>query len=853
MFKHFAIPPVKTKPVASPYSRDVDTANRERYLYLVDDVVPLPVRQRGSTKTKQWKQNVNRRYKLLRNTSGVERLYYHRPAKEYCNHNRTVKMKNKGAGKYVLCPTELEAMEIVRKDHATNHDGHNRMEPRLWQDYHIRNLRKLIEGNRAVCDICNGHATHVRKVVMAIITTHSNQLQMFDLATMPMRDRHGYKHFILVKDHFDKFMWGAALKNKKKEPVIAFLRWLYSSGNAALPDRWGSDNGGEFINALMKQLIAELAPLVTSHGMPRHPQSQGLVEISNKTCKRKVVQRCQAAGYTVAGQEFDWTPHFFQHIEIENTQPLKLYQEFTPYECRFFRPKMGAGCNTMEPADIAIMQKMMADRQQASGERLGHVGHIDVFKSGDVVHVRCEDKHMTDKKAIARWTARAIVHRPKINIKHFYELRWLSQGFSDKECPGALSHRLYICSRLKWVEPRVEARVYDFEHGYCIETDAFADGQSNYVFLDGEFKHKSYSGDTSRLRSGPSTAYSEHFEMLRPQTEDDTSTDDDGKEDSDVAGPDNWGKPEASDEDSDAEEDEDDSFLCASKPQHDHDPAGWGDTQMRDRMYSSKKTKPANTSARGSTTTAQRRNNNMHCQEDRNSGDPLDDVMNAQGEGPAEEKEKEAHANKAKAGVAGKRKLPPANRRTSPRSKPVVSDGEEDEGHGGGDISSEDDTGHWRSKSPLLHSPTHCIDVGQAWRWSSNLCHWHCFLLCELTMMWHTFPDFKLPKALRHTEYIRGLIHVFEHASCAGQVAEKKAIAFLMATSPTTFDVYADVLWHVNYACTHGWVGENSRLVRVNLQGTKVPGSMCSCGVTKRVNSTCYLQIADVWYTDAWR
>ena len=813
---------------------------------------------------KQWKQNVRRRYKLLRNAQGVERIYYYRPAREYCNHHRTVRMRNGDQGTYVLCPTELEAREIVRQDHITNgHDGHNRMESRIWETYFIHDLRTLIAANRKVCEICNGHATHERKVVIAIVTTRSNELQMFDLSTMPMRDKNGYKHFILVKDHYDKFMFGAALKTKKKEPVRDFLRWLYSSGNAALPDRWGSDNGGEFINALMKELVAELAPLVQSHGMPRHPQSQGLVEISNRTCKRKVVQRCQANGYTVPGQEFDWTPHFFQHIEIENTQPLKLYKEFTPFECRFFRPKMGAGCNTMEAADIDIMHKMMTARQRDHGEKLGHVENIVVYSSGDIVHVRCEEKHLKDKRAISRWSARAIVHQGKINNQHFYELRWLSQGFSDKECPGSLSKRFYICSRLKLVEPGTEARVFEFVDGYCVETDTFADGQSNYTFLEGEYQHRPYSMATADLHAAPSQSYSDHFGIARVHTEDDSSDEEEkeaaNREDvgtllpqnaaeaPDAAAPDTWGKPD----DSDVEEDTE--FLCASQPQHNHDVAGWGDTHMAERVYkraqpktlASHKSKNKNQKVKPKAT--KQRIPKVH--EAKIDSDP----GNAPAEARTTDLQGEASSSSGEDVVAPRRVQPKkaaARRPKRPRTRSVVSDNEEGEAQSGHKTSSDsdDDSSNWRSKPPVVQSPTHCLDVGRAWMWSDLLCHWHTFLLCELTMMSHAFPNFVLPEAMRCTEYMKGLLNVFTHATSPGWRAEEEAIKFLKATSPATFNVLADMLDHVVYASRYGWTGEHTRRVGMNLRGAKVPGSKCTCGISSRTSSVHYLQIADHWY-----
>jgi hypothetical protein len=62
-----------------------------------------------------------------------------------------------------------------------------------------------------------------------------------------------------------------------------------------------------------------------SHGKVRHPQTQGLIERANGTVKRKIVQKCQDAGYTQPGQQFDWVTRILPNIiREENDAPIKL-------------------------------------------------------------------------------------------------------------------------------------------------------------------------------------------------------------------------------------------------------------------------------------------------------------------------------------------------------------------------------------------------------------------------------------------------------------------------------------------------------------------------------------------------
>ncbi|CAF1068102.1 unnamed protein product [Brachionus calyciflorus] len=95
-----------------------------------------------------------------------------------------------------------------------------------------------------------------------------------------------YKWIAHVIDHFSKFHILWAQEHKSAEEVVQGTeeRVFVCTG---LPYCKQSDNGTEFRNHLMKNLIDSWdGDCKVVHGRPRHPQSQGLVEQSNRTLER---------------------------------------------------------------------------------------------------------------------------------------------------------------------------------------------------------------------------------------------------------------------------------------------------------------------------------------------------------------------------------------------------------------------------------------------------------------------------------------------------------------------------------------------------------------------------------------
>jgi len=107
-----------------------------------------------------------------------------------------------------------------------------------------------------------------------------------------------YCYIIHMRDHFTKFSWAKATKQKTAESVAKFVYKIFLMFGP--PTILQCDNGKEF-SGLMSHL-GELWPnLRIIHGRPRHPQSQGMVERGNAILERKIARWMET--YSRA----DWT------------------------------------------------------------------------------------------------------------------------------------------------------------------------------------------------------------------------------------------------------------------------------------------------------------------------------------------------------------------------------------------------------------------------------------------------------------------------------------------------------------------------------------------------------------------
>lgn len=100
--------------------------------------------------------------------------------------------------KYRLVPRRREALALVKEDHAQHHDGHNVAEPRLSEQFLIRDLRAKVSAVGANnCCICAAYEPVPKKPVVPILTSRKGELVMFDLTQFycPVQHTLVFAHF----------------------------------------------------------------------------------------------------------------------------------------------------------------------------------------------------------------------------------------------------------------------------------------------------------------------------------------------------------------------------------------------------------------------------------------------------------------------------------------------------------------------------------------------------------------------------------------------------------------------------------------------------------------------------------
>ena len=118
----------------------------------------------------------------------------------------------------------------------------------------------------------------------------------------------GQRWILHVVDHWSKFHFAIPISNKTAKNVAQALQKQVFPV-VGLPSILHSDNGREFVNKLIEEVVSTWPGQVQLvSGRPRHPQSQGLIEQAHYTLERMI-----SAKVVESGSKFppwtDWLPY----------------------------------------------------------------------------------------------------------------------------------------------------------------------------------------------------------------------------------------------------------------------------------------------------------------------------------------------------------------------------------------------------------------------------------------------------------------------------------------------------------------------------------------------------------------
>jgi hypothetical protein len=110
------------------------------------------------------------------------------------------------------------------------------------------------------------------------------QRAQIDLVDMSAHPSNGFKYILCAQDHFSNFCRILPLTSKRASEVAYNLLINFFLVFGA-PMILQSDNGREFVNRVIEELVKLWPSLKIVHGRARHPQSQGSVERLNRVVK----------------------------------------------------------------------------------------------------------------------------------------------------------------------------------------------------------------------------------------------------------------------------------------------------------------------------------------------------------------------------------------------------------------------------------------------------------------------------------------------------------------------------------------------------------------------------------------
>ncbi|CAF4327003.1 unnamed protein product, partial [Didymodactylos carnosus] len=121
----------------------------------------------------------------------------------------------------------------------------------------------------------------VSKPIIALGFLTRLQVDLIDFRTRPdnVSQDMKYQWILHAIDHFSKYTFPYPLKTKSAVEVAQHLRQLFYTFGP--PRLLHSDNGSEFIAAIVTELKSLFPSMSFIRGRPRHPQSQGAIERAN--------------------------------------------------------------------------------------------------------------------------------------------------------------------------------------------------------------------------------------------------------------------------------------------------------------------------------------------------------------------------------------------------------------------------------------------------------------------------------------------------------------------------------------------------------------------------------------------
>ena len=181
------------------------------------------------------------------------------------------------------------------------------LEDKLWHP----SLRKVIKDACSTCGVCQKIKTTGRVIIPPTLKIETNrpfELMAIDLVSLP-RTKEGYIGILVMVDHFTKWLTVFPIKNKQARSIVNVLEYNIFPTLLRLPERLLSDNGSEFVNFEVADLLERLN-IHHIRTTAYKPSSNGAVERVNRT----IIGFLRA----LSNHPSDWAEYLPRAIRIYN-------------------------------------------------------------------------------------------------------------------------------------------------------------------------------------------------------------------------------------------------------------------------------------------------------------------------------------------------------------------------------------------------------------------------------------------------------------------------------------------------------------------------------------------------------
>jgi hypothetical protein len=334
-----------------------DHKMQERYVFLLYGTIPTRFSVTREAR-KNFKNRVRRGYTLDEEYKLIEIRGVN---KDYVDAIKHIYVP--GTTREVIA-RDADALSLIQKIHGVdhNHDRTKNLEAIIRAKYKISLLREKVVHVLQNCVVCNEFRHSTRKMVSAILTSRPLEIVMWDLFTFYVPSPDGFVYFLCVQDHFTKYRWGREFKTKDMEPIADFIYMTFK--DLGCPEQFMADNGSEFNNQVLSQILYLFGNPPYTHGKPRNPQTTGLIENCVKDVKHKLMLKCRDKGLANGDTVFDWVPLVAPLYVDLNDRPITLYGGvLTPFMCLNNVPRASPFLAKITGEELETMHATMYQKQ----------------------------------------------------------------------------------------------------------------------------------------------------------------------------------------------------------------------------------------------------------------------------------------------------------------------------------------------------------------------------------------------------------------------------------------------------------------------------------------------------------